>query len=73
MLTALQLETHFFTNLIEFSIGRDFGGSEGVNSFTTGNPFFFTNLLEFSTGRDFGGSKVVNNFTTGSPLFFKFT
>ena len=36
------------TNLLEFSIGRDFG------LFYNWKPFLRTNLLEFSIGRDFG-------------------
>ena len=45
VLTPLHLETHFFTNLLEISAGRDFGARKGftpntlrVNAFTTGRP-----------------------------------
>ena len=46
-LTPLQPATLMGTNLLEFSMERDFGGSKGVmalvfwelNAFTPGNPF----------------------------------
>ena len=33
------------TNLLEFSIGREFGGSKGVNAFTTRNQIYL-NLVQ---------------------------
>ena len=51
------------TKLLELSVERGFGGSKGVNPFTTGNPFLGTKLLGFSLGRGSGALKGLERST----------
>ena len=51
---SVQLETLFFTNLLQVSIGRDFGLDTPNERLYNWKPFCFTNLLEFSIWRGFG-------------------